>query len=114
MKMNRVLKSLLKSAIYIMDETNEQVERVSNRVSQVADETKNVFYPDEDHTLRNAFSFAAGIGLGLGLGVLLAPASGAELRSSISEKIHCVGDTGRDRFSSDSLSGPTGTDAVAV
>ena len=40
----------------------------------------------EDHTVRNAMSFAAGIGLGIGVGILLAPASGEETRSSIAKK----------------------------
>lgn len=112
MKLNRLLKSLLKSAIYVLDQTSEQGERVSGQASQVADQAKSVIYPDEDHTLRNAFSFAAGVGLGVGLGVLLAPASGAEMRSSISEKVQDIGEKVRDRFSTASVSSPTGTDAV--
>lgn len=112
MKLHRLLKSLLKTAVYIMDQTSEQVERASDRASHIADEAKSVIYPEEDHTLRNILSFAAGVGLGVGAGILLAPASGAEMRSSISEKVQDIGDKVRERFSPDRVSRATGTDAT--
>ena len=77
MKLNGLLKSLLKAAVYIMDQTGAQVERVSDRASDVVAEAKQAVHPNEDHTLPNALSFAAGIALGLGAGILLAPASGS-------------------------------------
>ena len=63
----------------------------------------------EDPTMRNAISFAAGIGLGIGLGILLAPASGEETRSSIAEKVQDVGERVRDRFSPELRKPATGT-----
>jgi gas vesicle protein len=111
MKLNELLKSLLKSAIYIVGKTSEQVERVSDRASRVAADAKSAIYPEEDHILRNALSFMAGIGLGVGVGILLAPASGPEVRRSIGEKMQDVGDAVRDQFSSDTASRQTGTDA---
>ena len=44
-------------------------------------------YREENHTLRNVATFAAGVGVGIGVGILFAPASGKEIRSSISEKV---------------------------
>lgn len=112
MKLNRLLKSLLKTAVYVLDQTTEQVERMSDRASDAVAEAKQTVFPGDNHTLRNALSFAAGIGLGVGLGFLLAPASGAEVRRSIGEKVQDIGEAMRDQFSTDSKSEATGTDAI--
>ena len=64
----------------------------------------------EDHTMRNAMSFAAGIGLGIGVGILLAPASGEETRSSISDKVQDMSDRVRERFSPPEKRPATGTE----
>lgn len=87
MRLNRVLKSLLKTGVYIMDQATDHVERVSDRASQIADQAKNVIHAKGDHTLRNTLSFAVGVGLGVGAGMLLAPSSGAEIRSSIIDTV---------------------------
>src|ERR1022692_3802305 len=108
MRWNGLLKSLLKAAVYIMDQTAEQVDRVSDRASQIADRAESAIYPEEDHTLRNnILSFAAGVGLGVGAGVglgvgagiLFAPASGAEIRSSIGDSVHDISDKVKGRMS---------------
>ena len=82
--MNKFLKSLLKAGLDFL----EQSDRAGRAIRR-----------QEDQTVRNAISFAAGIGLGIGLGILLAPASGEETRSSIAEKVQDVGERVRDRFS---------------
>jgi hypothetical protein len=87
MKLNKLLRSVLKTAVYIMDQTADQVDRASSRAVEFADDAREVVYPSENHTLRNVASFAAGIGIGVGVGVLLAPSSGQELRDSISGKV---------------------------
>lgn len=97
MKLNNVVKSILKTAVYIMDQTAEQVDRASDRASDLADEARNAIYPREDHTLRNLLAFAAGIGVGVGAGMLLAPSSGTELRSQISDKVQEIGNKVRSR-----------------
>jgi|CZKR01.1.fsa_nt_gi hypothetical protein len=100
MRWNGLLKSLLKAAVYIMDQTAEQVDRVSDRASQIADRAESAIYPEEDHTLRNnILSFAAGVGLGVGAGILFAPASGAEIRSSIGDSVHDISDKVKGRMS---------------
>ena len=97
MKLSNFVRSALKTAVYIIDQTAEQVDRASERASEVADNARSAIYPREDHTLRNALAFAAGIGIGVGAGMLLAPSSGTELRSSISGKVQEIGNKVRNR-----------------
>jgi hypothetical protein len=106
---NNLLKSILKTAVYILDQTdraaadvrdrvNEGVNRVSDRVSDLVDEGKGVIY-GEDHTLRHVLLFAAGVGVGVTAGILLAPSSGEELRSSMRDRVEDIGDRVRSQFS---------------
>jgi hypothetical protein len=106
MKIDRFVKSILKSIVYIMDETANRVDRVSDRASELAENTRSVIYPSEGRKLRNLASFTAGIGVGVAAGLLLAPSSGAELRSTISGKVQTIGDRVRGR----SEAYATGTD----
>ena len=92
MKIEKFVRSILKSIVYIMDETANRVDRVSDRASELAENTRSVIYPNEGHTVRNIMSFAAGIGVGVAAGLLLAPSSGAELRNTISDKVQNIGD----------------------
>ena len=98
--MNKFLKSLVRTAVCMMDQYYEQVDRASDRVSGLVDRGRDrvsdmidrgreVISP-ENHELRNLLSFAAGLGVGLGAGILLAPASGKEIRSSIKEKVQNI------------------------
>jgi hypothetical protein len=109
MRWNSVLKSLLKTAVYVMDQTAEQVDRASDRASQIADDARTAIFPEEDHTLRNVLMFAAGVGVGVGAGLLLAPASGAEIRNSIGEKVQDISDKVKGRKSNQNF-GATGTE----
>jgi gas vesicle protein len=88
--MNKFLKLFLKTAVYLIDQSTDHVDRaadqVVDRVSDLVDRGKEMIQP-EDHTLRNALSFAAGIGVGIGAAVLFAPASGEEIRSSIKDRV---------------------------
>ena len=97
MKIDKFLKSILKSVVYIMDETADRVDRVSDRASDFADSTRNMIYPSQGNTLRNVMSFAAGIGVGVAAGILLAPASGREIRNSISDRVQDISDKVRGR-----------------
>lgn len=106
MKLNRLIKSALKTAIYVMDQTADQVERVSDRASEMADNARDTLTVHESHTLRNLLSFAAGIGVGVGVGMLLAPYSGAELRDTITDKVQDIG----NRVSGRGENYATGTD----
>jgi gas vesicle protein len=116
MKLNRLLKSLLKTTVYILDQAADQDDRAADSVAEIRDQAKSVvdqaasaIQPQqEDHTFRNLVSFAAGVGLGVGAAILLAPASGAELRSSISERVKDISDGVRGRASKPEIA--TGTD----
>lgn len=107
MRLSKVIKSILKTAIYIMDQTADTVDRAKDRASEFAQETKSAIYPGEDHTLRNLIAFAAGVGVGVGAGVLLAPSSGIELRSSIGSKVQDISNKVRNRGTEPY---PTGTE----
>jgi gas vesicle protein len=87
MKMNNIVKSILKTAVYLMDQTADTVDRASSRASEMAEDARDAIYPREDHTLRNFLAFAAGVGVGIGAGMLLAPYSGEELRNNITDKV---------------------------
>jgi YtxH-like protein len=115
--MNKLLKSLLKTAVYLMDQFSEQVDRASDRasdrVSDLTDRPRIVNDHEENHTLRNVATFAAGVGVGIGAGILFAPASGKEIRNSISEKVQDISDQVRERVAPAELRPrPTGTEPL--
>ena len=97
MKLDKFVRSILKSVVYIMDEAANRVDRVSDRASQFADNTRSMIYPDEGSTFRHVASFAAGVGIGIAAGMLLAPSSGEELRSSIGDKVQNISEKIRGR-----------------
>ena len=97
MKLSNLVRSALKTAVYIMDQTAEQVDRASERASEMADSARSAIYPQQDHTLRNIVAFAAGIGVGVGAGMLLAPSSGNELRNTIGDKVQEISNRVRNR-----------------
>src|SRR6267378_7728019 len=117
--MNNLIKSMLKTAVYFLDQTDrfagdvrdrfsDTVDRASGRVSDLRDQAQEL-YEGENHTLRNVLTFAAGVGVGIGAGMLLAPASGEEIRGSIGDKVHDISERVRDRFSSEARNS-TGTE----
>lgn len=120
--MNKLLKSILKTAVYVLDQTegvaddmrgrfSDTVDRAGDRVSDLRDRAQDM-YAGEDHTLRNVLTFAAGVGVGIGAAMLFAPASGEEIRSQIGEKVQDISDRVRDRFTSETRSAATGTEGV--
>jgi len=117
--LNNLLKSILKTAVYFIeqsdrvasdlrDRVSDEYDGASDRVSDLRDRARDL-YAGESHTLRNVLTFAAGVGVGIGAGMLLAPASGEEIRSSIGDKVQDIGDRVRDRFSSEARNA-TGTE----
>jgi len=121
--MNRMLKSILRTAMYVMDQIDNASdlgdrvgrhasrisEQVSDRFSDMADTGRRVIY-GEDHTLRNIGIFAAGFGVGIGAGLLLAPASGTETRDNIRDRVQDIGERVRDRFSPGVTARASGTE----
>jgi hypothetical protein len=114
--MNTLIKSILKTAVYFLEQTDrfagdmrdrvsDGLDRAADRVSDLRDRAEDI-YPGRNHAMRNVLSFAAGVGVGLGAAILLAPASGEEIRNQIGEKVQDIGGRVRSRFSS------TGTEGV--
>ncbi len=118
--MYSLLKSILKTAVYFLDQSehfagdvrdrvSEGVDRASRRVSDLRDQAQEL-YEGEDHTMRNVVTFAAGLAIGAGAAMLLAPASGEEIRGTIGDKVQDIGDRVRSRFSSEVKTAATGTE----
>jgi hypothetical protein len=116
--LNNLLKSILKTAVYfieqsdrvagdVRDRVSDSFDSAADRVSDLRDRAEEL-YEGENHTLRNLLTFAAGVGVGIGAGMLLAPASGEEIRGSIGDKVQDISERMRDRFSSET-SHATGT-----
>jgi hypothetical protein len=118
--MNNLIKSILKTAVYFLDQTDRFAGNVRDRVHDGIDRTADQIsdlrnqahdlYEGENHALRNVLTFAAGVGVGVGAAILFAPASGQEIRNSIGEKVQDIGDRVRGRFSSEGKRSATGTE----
>ena len=113
---NKLLRSLIKAGVYFLEQsdrnTADMADRVKDRVQNLSRRAGHAIYGQEDHTVRNAISFAAGIGLGIGVGMLLAPSPGEETRSSIVGKVHDFGDKVRERFSPEAKKPAAGTEGM--
>jgi hypothetical protein len=99
--MNKLLKSLLQTGLYFLEQPDRAVEAARKRVKEDIDEVAERFR-GQDHTLRYVLTFAAGIGVGLGVGMLTAPASGEDSRSALAGKVREVGDRVKKRVSGES------------
>ena len=118
--MNKLLRSILKTAVYFIDQADDvasdtrdriidRVDRVSSRVSDIADRGREMIY-GESRTLRNIGAFAAGLGVGVAAGMLFAPAPGYETLNSMRNKVEGIGSRVRDRFSPGTAPRATGTE----
>src|SRR5580693_4073323 len=107
--MNNLIRSILKTAVYFLDQTDrftsdvrsrvaDGVDRAAGRVADLREQAEDL-YSGEDHTVRNVLTFVAGVGVGVGAAMLFAPASGEELRGQIGDKVHDICDRVRQRFS---------------
>ncbi|MGC2538345.1 MAG: YtxH domain-containing protein, partial [Candidatus Sulfotelmatobacter sp.] len=117
-RMNNLIRSILKTAAYFLDQTDrftsdvrdrvaEGVDRAADRVSDLRKQAEDL-YSGEDHTVRNVLTFVAGVGVGIGAAMLFAPASGKETRSQIGDKVQEIGGRVRERFSTRTSTGTEG------
>lgn len=114
--MNKSLRALLKTAIYVVDQFSDRVDRasdqVADRVSDFTERGKAMVSREQDHTLRNVAIFAAGLGVGIGVGILWAPASGQEMRDSISKKVQNIGEQVGEGLRTEVRARPSGTEPL--
>ncbi len=113
--MNNLIKAILKTAVYFLDESDREVrgrvfrgmERTA--VSDLRDRAKDL-YEEPRHAMRSVLMFAAGVGVGIGTAMLFAPASGEETRKEIGKKVQDIGERVKSTFSSSSSA--TGTEGI--
>jgi hypothetical protein len=86
----------------VSDRARDTYSEASRRVSRASD----VIRGEDHHGLNTTAALLLGIGVGVGVGMLLAPASGEETRSNLSNKVQEFGDRMRDRFSAEERRGP--------
>jgi hypothetical protein len=80
-------------------ETSKRAGRAYDEASRRASRASEAIRGEDHHGMSTAAALLIGIGVGVGVGMLLAPASGEETRSSLSNKVQEFGDRVRDRFS---------------
>jgi hypothetical protein len=112
---NKLFKTLLRTGVYFLDQADDATTaargRVRERVDGFTDRAAQIMRGREDHTLRYAISFAAGVGLGVGAGILFAPASGDKTRDLLGARLQDFSEGIRERFSSEGKESEIGTHA---
>jgi hypothetical protein len=119
-KENILWNVLLGSGVYLLDSLRDRLSggiddlgdrardtysEASRRVSRASD----AMMGEDGHGISTAAAILIGVGVGVGVGMLLAPASGEETRSNLSNKVQEFGDRVRDRFSEQGRQSGTGT-----
>jgi hypothetical protein len=108
-KENILWNVLLGTGVYLIDSLRDRladgVDDISDRArdtyseaSKRASRAKDAIRGEDHHHLSTAAALLIGVGVGVGVGMLLAPASGEETRSTISNKVQEFGDRVRDKF----------------
>jgi hypothetical protein len=114
---SNLLKSILKTAVYLMEESGNTAtdvrdrvaqgfDRASDHLSDLGDRARDI-YTGESRG-RSVAMFGLGIAIGVGAGLLLAPASGEETRNTIGDKVEEFRGQMRERFSGRSATGTEG------
>ena len=115
---------LLGTGVYLLDSLRDRLSEgmedfteraretygeASRRVGRASDAIRG----EDGVGISSVAALLIGVGVGVGVGMLLAPASGEETRSTISNKVQEFGDRMRDKFASErqspSASGTYGT-----
>lgn len=108
-KENVLWNVLVGTGVYLIDSLRD---RLSDSVDDLSDRARDTYgeasrrvsrasdaIAGNDHRgLNTTAALLIGIGVGFGVGMLLAPASGEETRSNISNKVQEFGDRMRDKF----------------
>jgi hypothetical protein len=83
--MRNLVKSLLQTGLYFLEQPDHAVDVVRERIKEDVGRVRQGIRR-EDHTVRYVLTFAARVGVGLGLGILTAPARGDESRGTVARK----------------------------
>jgi len=118
--MNKFLKLLLGTTLYVLEQSDKSTRKVRNRAADNLDDLRDLasekyatasdrvsrasqaLMGDDSHIVGNIVSLVAGIGIGVGIGLIVAPASGEETRGVIADKVQVFGDKVKKQFSSES------------
>lgn len=125
--MDKLLKLLLGTTLYILEQSDRPTRKIRNRASDSIDDIRDyaqqkyetasdrvsrasrVIRGDDNQVFGNALSLTAGVAIGVVLGLIFAPASGDQTRSVIADKVHMVGDKFKKSFSDEEDFPATGT-----
>jgi ElaB/YqjD/DUF883 family membrane-anchored ribosome-binding protein len=117
--MNRFLKLLLGTTLYVLEQSDQSTRKIRNRAADNIDDLRDMaqekyatasdrvsrasqaLLGEDTHVVGHVLSLAAGIGIGVGIGLIFAPASGEETRSKIADKVQVVGDRVKKQFSTE-------------
>jgi YtxH-like protein len=110
MKRNDLLKVLLGTGLYMLDPVRDRLagrlddltERAQDTLEAASDRVDRVtktIRGNEHSSMNNLFMMLLGVGVGVGIGMLLAPASGEQLRGNLADKVQDLGSRVKDRFS---------------
>lgn len=101
--MNKLLRSLLKTGVFLLEQSDQATadmrDRVRESMEDISARTRQAMRSPQSYVARDMLTFAAGVSLGLGLGILFAPAPGHETRTTLGKKMQEVGNKVRERFS---------------
>lgn len=111
-KENILWNVLLGSGVYLLDSVRDRLTDVLDDFSGTARDTYNeasrrvsrasdVIRGEEHRGISTAATLLIGIGVGVGVGMLLAPASGEETRSNLSNKVQEFSGRMKDKFASE-------------
>jgi len=111
-KENMLWNVLLGTSVYLLDSlrgrmadgvddfsgrARDSYSEASRRVNRASDALQG----EDGHALRTTIALLAGVGVGVGVGLLLAPATGEETRSNLSDKVQDFGEKVREKFTSE-------------
>jgi len=111
---------LLGTSVYLLDSLRN---RMSEGIDDLSDRARDTYgeasrrasravevVRGEDHSgINSAAALLIGVDVGVGVGMLLAPASGRDTRTQISNRVQEFGGRVRDKFSSEKREPGTGT-----
>jgi len=111
---------LLGTSVYLLDSLrgrlNEGIDDLRDRARDTYDEASRragravEVVRGKDHSgINSAAALLLGVGVGLGVGMLLAPSSGRDTRTQISNRVHEFGGRVRDKFAGEKREPDTGT-----